>query len=291
MFSSTPKFLGLRPKASWLAAFQAAARLPEGLTPGDVPVALDSSLTQWWAGSAALAADAGYSAAERYCIRLAFLWKAYQAFKAAGFGEQAAERIASAVLDVVEETPAASRPTESAHLTAVAAFPEALLAHLKAVHDYYTTHALLQEEALESAEATTAPLLLPLSSAGFLCTVVLPADMEVSTARALWRQFMRENTAVRLITVGADAAAREAAETADPIFFAPGGGQKPGRCLWAQPAGLTPDIHQWLQQQGYAQPAQARCIVLRANGTLSTVLTRTDVIDDFAISEAFFNAC
>lgn len=291
MFSPTPKFLGLRPRASWVTAFQAAVHLPEGLTPGDVPIALDGSLTQWWAGSAGLAADAGYSAAERYCLRLFFLWKIYQAFEARGLGDRVAERLVSAVLDAVQETPTIGRPTEAAALTAAATSAEAVLAHLKAVHDYYKQHALPSDEHPEAAEASLVPLLLPPTSAGFLCTVVLPAEMDVSMARGLWRQFLRENTAVRLITLGADAAGREAAETADPIFFAPGGGQKPGRCLWAQPAGLLPDIHQWLQQQGYAQAANARCIVLRANGLLSAVLTKTEVIDDFAISDAFFNAC
>ncbi|MCS7035991.1 MAG: hypothetical protein RMJ33_10415 [Saprospiraceae bacterium] len=290
MFSTVPRFLGLRPKAPWAAAFQAAARLPEGLTAGDVPVALASSLTQWLSGSGALVADAGYSAAERYCLRLVFLWKIYQAFEAQGFGAQVAEEIARSVLDVVEETPGAGRPLEAAGL-AMAAFPGAVLAHLKSVHDYYRAYAPTDEAILGTAGVTPAPLLLPLTSPGFMCTVALPADMDVGLARELWRQFMRENTAVRLITVGAEAAAREAAETADPIFFAPGGGQKPGRCLWAQLAGLMPDIHQWLQQQGYAHPSDARCIVLRANGNLSAVLTKTDVIDDFALSEAFFNAC
>lgn len=290
MFSTPPRFLGLRPKAGWLAAFRAAVQLPDALTPGDVPVVLASCLTHWMAGSGALAADAGYSATERYCIRLTFLQQIYQAFEERGFAELVAEEVARWVLAVLEETPAGSRPPDGAAL-ATAPFPEAALAHNKAVCAYYTAHAPLGEEMLLLAEKPVTSPRLPITSPGFLCTVVLPADMEPALARLLWREFLRENTAVRLITVGADTAAREAAETADPIFFSPGGGQKPGRCLWVQPAALKPDIQDWLRQQAYPNPANARCMVLRANGVLSSVLTVSDVIDDFAISNAFFNAC
>ncbi len=290
MFSTTVKFLGLRPKATWVAAFKAAVHLPENLTLGDVPVALANCLMQWMTGSGSLATDAGYSAAERYCLRQAFLWKIYQAFEVRGWGNQVAEDIARCALDVVEETPPSGRPLHADAL-ALSPFPQAELDHLKAVYEYYISCAPMAEDIMEGSEAFVASLSLPVSSQGFMCTVVLPADMNIHYARHLWRRFMQENTAVRLITLGADAAAREAAETADPIFFAPGGGQRPGRCLWAQPVALTPDIHAWLRQQGYTTPEKARCIVLKANGTLSSVLTTSDIIDDFAISDAFFNAC
>ncbi len=290
MFSTPPRFLGLRPKAGWLAAFRAAVRLPDTLTPGDVPVVLASCLTHWMAGSGALAADAGYSATERYCIRLTFLQQIYQDFDKHGFAELVAEEVARWVLAVLEETPAASRPADAAALAA-APFPEVALAHAKAVRAYYTAHAPLSEEMLLLANRPPALPRLPITSPGFLCTVVLPANMEPALARLLWREFLRANTAVRFITVGADTAAREAAETADPIFYSPGGGQKPGRCLWVQQAALKPDIQNWLCQQAYPNPADVRCMVLKANGTLSSVFTVLDVIDDFAVSNAFFNAC
>ncbi|MCS6929915.1 MAG: hypothetical protein NZM43_10530 [Saprospiraceae bacterium] len=288
MYATPPKFIGFRRRSEWLTAFQVATCLPAFLAPGDIPVALASSLSHWLNGSGLLAAEAGYSAAERYCLRIAFLWKIYQAFETAGFGEQVAEAIARNALDVLEETPVFGRPIDSESLF-LAPFPEAVLAHVKAVHEYYLAHAPIRE--LEFGCPPLAVISLPFSSPGFLCTVVLPAEMSVERARRLWRQFMRENTAVRLILLGSDPAACEVAKIADPIFYAPGGGQKPGRCLWSQLPGLAPDIHQWLRQQGYANPEYARCIILKASGTLSTVLTNTDAIDEFVLSEAFFNAC
>ncbi len=288
MFPTPPRFIGLRSRSPWLRAFRRATRLPERLTLGDVDVALSSSLTQWWMGSGLLAADAGYSAAERYCIRMAFLLRIYRAFAARGFAEQVAATIAERALDVLEETPVGSQPTAAAGLR-LAPFPEAVLAHVEAVYDYYRNH----EPAIEGFPPrvlAAEPVTLPLTSPGFLCTVVLPADMDVALGRSLWRQFMRENTCVRLLTLGADAGVREIVETADAIFFSPGGGQRPGRCLWVQPVALEPDIHQWLLQQGCDAPTQVRCIVLSVRGALSTVLRKTDTIDDFALSEAFFNA-
>ncbi len=233
--------------------------------------------------------DAGLSAAERYCLRQFFLWKVYAAFEQRGLGTLVAETIARYGLDVIEETPLSGLPTEASGLR-LGHFPEDVLKHIKAVHDYYSAQVPADLPETTSA-APIAVLRLPTTSEGYLCTVVLPAEMNISLARTMWRQFLQENTAVRLIVVGRSAAAQAAVDIADPIFFAPGGAQKPGRCLWAQTASLTPDICRWLEQQGYPQPAQALCIVLRANGTLSTVFKQSDVIDEFALSEAFFNAC
>lgn len=290
MFSSAISFVGIRPRASWAADFQTAQQVPDGLTPDTAAEALQASLEAWTRACAGLAADAGYQAAERYCIRQAFLGKIHAAFEAQGLGEAVAPVICEHALDVLSETPKAAQPEAQDFLDATDDQTTALLTHLQAVGAYYAQTAAPETlDGLESFVAE-APPPLPPTSAGFLCTYVLKADADIETARRVWQQFVAQNTAVRLVTLGADATSSEAAHTADPIFFSPGGAQKPGRCLWAQPSVLLPDVHRWLQEQGFAQPETAKCIFLRADGRLSGVLTTTDLIDDFAISDGFFNA-
>jgi len=296
MFATPTPFLGIRPNIPWASDFLAALTVPDTLAADTQDAALATCLDTWARASAGLAADAGYQASERYCIRQSFLWKIYSIFADRGLGEKAGPVIYERGLDVLAETAAAAQPEDQAFLQA-AAPQTALLEHLQAVALYYAqalNPGML--DGLESFSAETPPppivppLVLPPTSPGYLCTLVLKSDTNAELARQFWKLFMAQNTLVRLVTLGRDEQAREAAEIADPIFFSPGGAQKPGRCLWAQPANLLPEVHGWLRNQGFAQPETACCIFVRANGTLSAVLKKTDTIDDFAISDAFFNA-
>jgi|GEM_PF-2387113 len=294
MFATPTPFLGIRPNIAWATDFLAALKVPDTLAADTLDAALAACLDTWTRAGAGLAADAGYQATERYCIRQSFLWKIYTVFVERGLGEKAAPPIYERGLDVLAETPAAAQPTDQAFLQIAPPIP-ALLEHLHAIGLYYAqalNPATL--DGLESFVAEAPPVLpppvLPPTSPGYLCTLVLKSDTNAELARQFWKLFMAQNTLVRLVTLGRDEQAREATEIADPIFFSPGGAQKPGRCLWAQPTSLLPDIQEWLRKQGFAHPETARCIFIRANGTLSAVLKKTDTIDDFAISDEFFNA-
>ena len=287
---SFTNFKGLPSQAEWLNRYRQALDTLQGNTgPKDV---LNAALDRWREANALLAADPQYHAAERYCIQQQFLGQISDAYAARFPQTPAGRTILNCAREVLEATPAAARPLDQSFLQ-LPGIIQKTLDHLQQVAAFYrqTSGVAAGRESLESFHASLVNLPdPPATSAGFLCTFVLKADVDIFLARHFWTRFKALNTQVRLVTLGDDAAARQAAETADPIVFAPGGAQKPGRCLWVQKQDLHPDVHQWLQEQGFAQVDAARCVFMKATGKLSAVLKKTDIIDETAVLDEFFNA-
>lgn len=279
---------GINPRASWAESFQAALDALTSFTAATAEQALDKSLEAWERGSAGLALDQSYQPKECYCIRQQVLWKIYARLKAGNAADAGARKIYNRAKDVLEETPEPAQPGDLT-FTQGDGLIEKMLQHLKAVDAFYQNLTQPDTGLLESAHETPGPALPPTSD-GFLCTLVLKTGMDAGQARRFWQQFLAQNTQVRMITLGSDALAQDASTLADPIFFSPGGAQKPGRCLWVQIADVQPDVRQWLQSQGFAQPEQARCIFVKASGALSAVLKASDIIDETAVLDEFFNA-
>ncbi len=281
---------GTAARSAWDTHLQTALAALKNLSPANADQTLDTCLAAWEKGSAVLAADPAYQAAERYCIRQFYLWKIYSAFDALGLGKEAERKVYNRARDVLDETPGAARPTDQSFAEGEQLIKNTLN-HLRDVALFYQ-NATNAADGLESFSAAAAAPLpdLPPSTGDFFCTVQLPPAMPADQARQFWQKFLADNTLVRLVTVGSGPAVRDVVDRADPIFFSPGGAQKPGRCLWVETPAIQPDVLQWLQQQAVGQPDTVRCIFLKASGKLSNVLRTADTIDETALLHEFLKA-
>ncbi len=280
-------FKGLPAAAEWLKQYQRALDAARARSTS-ADAALDTALDRWRNANTLLLADTKYHAAERYCIQQQFLLQVYDAYSAKHPGVPADRTVLNRAREVLDATPVNARPTDLSFLEGPGMI-EKMLDHLRKVAAFYA--AATAHPAADGLESINGALPdLPPVSDGFLCTVAVKPETDAALARHFWGQFKALNTLVRLVTLGNDAPARAAIEAADPIFFRPDGGQKPGRCLWVQKQEIHPDIHQWLKDQGFAAAETARCVFIKASGKLSAVLTKTDIIDETALLDEFLKA-
>lgn len=276
---SNPK--GIKKQASWANEFQAALNALQPFDPAKLDQLLATSLDAWSRGSAGLATEVGYQAAERYCIRQSYLWQIYAAIEAKGKGADASRTIYNRARDVVDETPFTARPADLSFLEGDNLIRKTL-EHLRSAQVYYA-QTLKSAGGLENATGPLPP------SGNFQALTVVEANADPAQAEAMLQRFLGDNQYVRAILLGDDAG--NGATILDNCIADPGAGITPGCALWVKSYTLLRvQISTWLgalQQHDYNQ---VRCIFMSAKGKPTDFLSKTDPLSFATVSREIVQA-
>ncbi len=276
MFAQTLVNLkGINAQAAWDAHFQAALSAFKPFQAATLDQALEKSLLQWEKGSAGLAADHAYQAAERYCIRQIYLWKIYAIVETNGKGDTISRTIFNRAKDVLKETPAAAQPTDQSFLEGDNLIRRTL-EHLRQLSVFYT-NTLRTNNGLESTGAGLQP------SPGFQALTVLEANADPTQSETVLHRLLGDNSRVRSVLLGADAS--DGADILDNCIFDPGAGIATGHALWVKSFSLLrATISTWLGAQIPHDYEQVRCIFMSPKGKPSGLLLKTDALSFVTVS-------